>query len=90
MGYNDGNYITLYNGVIDGKISYDTKNYSNFGFDNYFQPNGSDKTLADLDFENKKDSFSARKKAIDNFISKNSKYKFLIKDIPEWKGSYQK
>lgn len=91
IGKNDGKYIKLYEGVLNGKIVSPTSQIG-FGFDPYFQPNGFDKTLNFL----KEDpavpdhKISARSKAAINLKKDNYIKKINIDKIPEWKGKYQK
>lgn len=90
LGFNDGEYIHIFKGEIPGDITDKFKNKNlGFGFDSFFTPSGTNKTLYELELENKKDLFSARKKAID-FLKTSKPYKsFLIKEIPEWNGKMQ-
>ena len=91
LAYNDGEYITLYRGVIDGTIGNPYKvdgEIKGYGFDPYFYVSFS-QNLAKLDEEGRKDEFSARKKALLG-MKKNKKYKRIkITDIPKWNGKYQ-
>lgn len=87
LGYNDGQHISVYRGIINGKITLKKENPEAFGFDDYVIPQGTDKTLFELG--SKKTEFSARKLALENF--KNNKKVFLkkITEIKPWTGSYQ-
>jgi len=88
IAVNDGQFIRIYEGIVNGVIVPDSKD-NGYGFDPYFLPDGSDVTLAVLAQEGNKDKFSARQKALTNFISNNLFDKVEIKDIPEWNGKYQ-
>jgi len=88
IAYNDGEYIRLYEGLVNGVIVPDSKD-KGYGFDPYFLPDGSDVTLAVLAQEGNKDKFSARQKALINLISNRLFDRVEIKDIPEWNGKYQ-
>lgn len=64
-----------------------------FGFDAYFQPNDSKDNLSlyQLELAGEKDSYSARKKAIESFINQSDSFKTIDKnDVPLWTGAYQK
>ena len=48
-------------------------------------------SLHSLELLGLKDSFSARKMAIENFLNENKNFeKISLDSIPEWKGEYQK
>lgn len=87
LGYNDGKNIYISRGIIKGTIQ--QSNDVGFGFDPYFIPNGSDKSLHQLNEEGKKDLFSARKEALLKF--KNNDFEIVqdIKKLQPWQGSYQ-
>jgi len=91
FAYNDGKYITLYKGVIEGTIGNPYKvdgKIRGYGFDPYFYIDFKN-TLAKLDKEGRKDDFSARQKAL-LAIKKNKKFKKIkISEIPKWTGNYQ-
>lgn len=72
----------VYEGIVNGKIV-QHRGDSDFGFDPYFEPDGTDKTLA----EDKPDERNARFLAIENLVNNNVKY---IRDpIYEWDGKWQ-
>lgn len=87
VNYDDNIYV--YNGKIKGIIS-SPRGKDGFGFDPIFIPDGSDKTLAELSFDGSKDEYSARKEAFNNMLSNKEPVVYKVKDIPEWKGKYQK
>lgn len=87
LGYNDGENIFIYRGIINGIIV--EPKVDGFGFDPYFLPDGSDLTLSELDKENKKDLFSARKIALSQLLNKIEIIKKSIKEIPLFTGKYQ-
>lgn len=90
LGVNDGEYIKIYEGKVEGKlVKTDVKNDTTFGFDSNFIPNGQTKTLSELDSLGLKDNFSARKKAVESLLSNDVSYVKHIKNIPQWSGSYQ-
>lgn len=87
LGYNDGGTITVYRGIVNGTIV--KKTGEGFGFDPYFLPEHSSKTLAQLEQEGLKDQYSARNIALQKL--KNKQYLKVkdIKSIPKWEGLYQ-
>jgi len=91
LAHNDGEFITLYRGIIEGTIGNPYKvngEIKGYGFDPYFYITFS-QSLAKLDEQGRKDDFSARKKALLG-MKKNKKYKKIkISDIPKWNGKYQ-
>lgn len=68
-----------------------TNPFAAFGFDAHFFPDDEPtKSLHLLELEGRKDEFSARKRCIEEFISKNGNYKEAdVTLIPEWTGDYQ-
>lgn len=87
IGKNDGTYITIYEGMVEGVIG--PKKMDGIAFDPYFYIDG--KCLTELKADNSIDplNYSARSIAANNI--KNDTYikKIRISDIPEWKGEYQ-
>lgn len=90
LGVNDGESITVYKGVTKGIITDTYTEHIGFGFDCYFQPEGYNETLYDLEEKGEKDAVSARKKAIEHLLQQGPIMTKAIGDIPEWNGSYQK
>jgi XTP/dITP diphosphohydrolase len=84
----NGEIVEVFQGVIKGKID-SKRGTKGFAFDKYFVPNYSTKTLSQLEEENQKDFYSARKEAIIAFKNKNSIFRKKIEYIPEWTGEYQ-
>lgn len=90
LGYNDGQYIYLFEGVTHGLLKPNLKSDSNsFGFDPYFFVESENKSLAELDGEGRKVEFSARKRAVENMMKGVYTQRFLLSEIEEWKGGYQ-
>lgn len=87
IGYNDGKTIYISSGVITGTIV--SPRGTGFGFDPYVQPDNSSKTLAELEIEGKKDHFSARVIALQNFKNKVFVSSTDINTIKPWTGKYQ-
>lgn len=87
LGYNDGNTISIYRGIIEGKITLERENSEAFGFDDYVIPRGTNKTLFELGDD--KTMFSARKLALENFRKNKKEFIKTIKEIKPWSGSYQ-
>ncbi len=57
----------FFEGVCEGKIIAERKGKNGFGYDTVFVPNGSDKTFAEMNLE-EKNIFSHRRKATDKII----------------------
>jgi inosine/xanthosine triphosphate pyrophosphatase family protein len=90
LGYNNGTEIKVYRAVIGGVLKrIDLIPADSFGFDSYFIPDGTHKSLYELDKEGKKDFFSARKHALYLLKYDEPLYTKSIKDIPAWSGDYQ-
>lgn len=87
LGHNTGEEIHTYRGEISGTIG--PTRGKGFGFDPIFYPNGSGKSLAELDKIGDKDHFSARREAAMAFLNGNSFSRDNISSIPEWKGEWQ-
>lgn len=58
---------TLFEGICEGKITQENKGTKGFGYDPVFIPDGSDKTFAEMDLE-EKNLFSHRKKATEKLV----------------------
>jgi len=89
IGENDGEHITLYQGIIEGTITNRFNEPVGFGFDCYFIPKGETFTLYELEKKGQKDDVSARKKAILSYLKKEPIHRVPIHDIPTWNGHYQ-
>ena len=90
LGYNNGDCIYIFRGVIEGTITLNGN--IGFGFDSYFIPVDCKEglSLAELDILGKKEEFSARKLALQNFIDiKLEIPPVKIESIPKWTGKYQ-
>lgn len=93
LGYNNGNEISIYRGIIKGKLV-SIKNIpdDSFGFDSYFIPkenNEDNQSLYELNKSGLKDNYSARKLALLNLLNNIYYSKTLINSIPKWNGKYQ-
>jgi XTP/dITP diphosphohydrolase len=58
----------LFEGICEGRILTEQKGTKGFGYDPVFKPNGSDKTFAEMDME-EKNVYSHRKKATEKLIN---------------------
>ncbi len=67
IGYYDGS-IHIFSGSVMGKISFEEKGKNGFGYDPIFVPEGSNKTFAQMDID-EKNNFSHRRKAWENFLN---------------------
>lgn len=56
-----------FEGICEGRIIKEPKGSNGFGYDSVFIPNGSEKTFAEMDME-QKSRFSHRRKAMDKLI----------------------
>jgi len=87
IGYNDGEQIHVYRGIINGIVV--EPKVPGFAFDPYFLPDGSDLTLSELDKVGRKEEFSARKIALINLVKNRSEFSIDISKIKPWTGKYQ-
>lgn len=85
IGHHDDGKIHIYEGITEGKLT--KPRGEGFGFDPIFQPNESEKTLAELGKE--KDNFSARRRAVENLLNNKSIEVVEVDTVPEWTGEYQ-
>ena len=69
--------LKIFTGIAEGRISEKSKGSKGFGFDPIFIPNGSDKTFAEMDLE-EKNLFSHRAKAAKKF----AEWLKTLKDLP--------
>ncbi|MFJ8531131.1 non-canonical purine NTP pyrophosphatase [Bacillus sp. NPDC094106] len=90
LAVNDGNRIYLYEGVVYGRIVNNKPIKESFGFDNYFIPDDTSKTLYELEKQGSKDGFSARRKAVNRFLNEMPYLVVPIAAIKPWEGNYQK
>lgn len=77
VSYYDGSSILQFDGILRGKISYESRGGKGFGFDPIFVPDGSEQTLSEMDIE-VKNMLSHRSMAISKLITylkKNDKLK---------------
>jgi len=88
LAYNDGEEIRVYEGIVNGVIIPDSKD-KGYGFDPYFLPDGSDRTLAKLLDDGEKDKYSARQKALINLVTNHLFDRIPTKTVPVWSGKYQ-
>jgi inosine/xanthosine triphosphate pyrophosphatase family protein len=100
LGYNDGEYIHVYRGVIEGRLLSRRMvgilrflrilpNGDNFGFDPFFVPDGTFRTLDSLNKIGMKDQYSARRLAVCSLLDSHPIFSQKIIDIPDWTGKYQ-
>jgi inosine/xanthosine triphosphate pyrophosphatase family protein len=88
IAYSDGEYIYIFRGGTSGLIDPD-RELIGFGFDNLFIPGNSNKSLHELEKDDLKDKFSARRKALLNLKNKIPFSKIKISSIKKWTGGYQ-
>lgn len=82
LAFRHGNWVYVSKGEVKGKIV-NPKGVTGFGFDPYFLPYGSNKTLA----EEKGNEFNARAIAVRAFVEKN--FIAIQAPIVDWKGEWQ-
>ncbi|NRA43576.1 MAG: non-canonical purine NTP pyrophosphatase [Oligoflexales bacterium] len=82
LGHKKGGKVYLYQGQIEGSIV-SPQGEGGFGFDPYFQPVGSTKTLA----QHKPPQLNARALAVADFV--NQKVFQIHKPIENWQGEWQ-
>jgi inosine/xanthosine triphosphate pyrophosphatase family protein len=87
LALNKGGSIYLYKGETLGTINTEKYQENSFGFDSVFIPHGSSQTLHEMG--DKREPFSARKRAIEALVENNFYFKMDIKNIQEWKGRWQ-
>jgi len=75
VGYIDGSQIALFEGIVNGRITYEPRGNMGFGFDPIFIPDGSEKTFAEMSV-NEKNKFSHRAKAFRKLASWLAQDKF--------------
>lgn len=83
LAYRENNQVFVFEGTVPGTIVNATGHAEGFGFDPYFRPDGSDKTLA----ESKPDHYSARAKAVHALFSNN--IKAILPVMEHWDGDWQ-
>lgn len=66
LAFSDGKRVRVFEGVVEGRISFDCRGEAGFGYDPIFMPAGFDKTFAE-DPKIKAD-VSHRKKSVEAFI----------------------
>lgn len=84
LGYNDGETITVYRGMVKGKIK-GLKGGYGFGSNLYVQDY--DKPIDAI--ENDMHYYSARRIALNNFKNNRPLYTVQIDRMPSWDGEYQ-
>lgn len=90
LGYNDGDDIYVFSQTINGKlINKQDKPNDAFGFDFYFVPEGSEKTLYELDKLNLKTLYSARTNVLKDLDQFKFENKIKITEIEMWNGDFQ-
>ena len=88
LGYNNGESIIIFRGSTHGTLT-KKKGNEGFAFDPFFVPDESEMSLSELDHIGEKGNFSARFKALSNFVEGNYLEIHKISEIPVWNGTYQ-
>ena len=89
LAMKDNGFIKLYSATQEGVIDYTKYDERGIGFDSVFVPEGSDKSLYELNCIDEKDNFSPRKFAAQNLINDDFALIWNVNYIPEWKGKWQ-
>jgi XTP/dITP diphosphohydrolase len=86
------NHVCVAEGVVNGTIvSPVGDNAGAFGFDPWFSPNDSDgKTLHELELVHRKDDFSARRRAVEEWLAGGFIINIPYCEILPWQGGWQK
>jgi inosine/xanthosine triphosphate pyrophosphatase family protein len=87
IGKNDGEYITIYEGIVNGIIN--NKIEDGVAFDPYFFIDNKSLTELKKDKDVNPIIYSARAKACVNLINNNPIKKVKITSVPKWNGEYQ-
>lgn len=88
IGYHDGTNVYIYRGSIKGRIVSAVAGNS-FSFESMFSPEGTNLTLQELKRRGKKNEYSARRIAVNEYFSGRPVIVRKIDDIPNWVGEYQ-
>lgn len=86
LAYLEQGLIKVFRGATEGFLDAQ-RTMKGFGFDNYFIPQGEAQSLYDLG--NKKDDYSARKKALINLKEDKPFMTKELKTLKKWTGKYQ-
>jgi inosine/xanthosine triphosphate pyrophosphatase family protein len=89
LGYNDGETIRVYRGVIHGHLVNRVPREGSFGFNPYFIPQSSQLTLDELDVLGRKRDYSARSIAATELMAGRPVIQVALADVTEWTGPYQ-
>ena len=87
-----GTHVQVTEGVVTGTIVNPVGDSTGaFGFDPWFCPDGSGgKTLHELELARRKDEFSARRKAVEEWLAGHFVARIGLDDIPRWQGGWQR
>jgi inosine/xanthosine triphosphate pyrophosphatase family protein len=88
LGYNNGKFIELYVGKVEGIINPNSSDIG-YGFDPFFIPIGSENSLAKLEDDGLKDKYSARTEALKKLHVSLPIKKIEIDKVPKWFGTFQ-
>jgi inosine triphosphate pyrophosphatase len=88
IGVNDGTSIHVFKGRTTGRIVA-PRGIGGFGFDPFFEVNGTDMTLAELAVQGLKDNNSPRLDAVRRLIAWQVESSTEIASVPMWTGPMQ-
>lgn len=87
LAVHDGEQMFVSKAEVHGRMIAEPRG-EGFSFDQFFVPDGYDKTLGELDMIGQKDDVSARKGAVQNLLAGKCTV-IPLPDIPAWNGAYQ-
>lgn len=88
LGVNDGTHIHVFTGRTSGRIV-EPRGEGGFGFDPFFEVDGTGMTLAELAGTGLKDANSPRRAAVDRLLSWDVDLSADIRSTPSWTGPMQ-
>jgi inosine/xanthosine triphosphate pyrophosphatase family protein len=88
LGVNDGSSIHVFKGKTSGRIV-EPRGEGGFGFDPFFEVNGTGMTLAELAADGLKDVNSPRLEAIRQLLSWEADFSTELKSVSAWRGPMQ-
>lgn len=88
LGVNDGSAIHVFKGRVSGRIV-EPRGEGGFGFDAFFEVDGIDMTLAELESNGLKDAHNPRLAAIKQLLSWEPDFSTDLTSVPTWRGPMQ-
>lgn len=88
LGYNDGQYIYVFESEIKGVLK-PSDALESFGFDPYFYPEGQSLSLDELAKRGRKLEYSARNRAVIRMLNGEFSHGIRLEELKKWEGDYQ-